>query len=96
MTSKIETQANQSTGADGSDHDRGASPGFVYEVDGAAYRHDRPKITGAEIMAAAGIPISDGLVQLLADSTTATIQPDDEVRLVPGTQFKRRPRFKRG
>lgn len=69
---------------------------FVYDVDGATYEHDRPKITGSEIMAAAGIPLSDGLVQLLPDGTTATVNSDDEVHLVPGTQFKRRPRFKRG
>lgn len=73
-----------------------AGPGFVYDVDGVTYRHDRPRITGTEIMAAAEIPISDGLVQLLADGTTVAIGPDDEVRLVPKAQFKRRPRFKRG
>jgi hypothetical protein len=74
----------------------GTAADFVYDVDGVTYHHDRPKITGAEIMAAAGIPASDGLVQLLSDGTTATVNPDDEVQLVPGAQFKRRPRFKRG
>lgn len=84
----------------GNDHreggDPGAGPDFVYDVDGATYRHDRPKITGSEIMAAADIPASDGLVQLLTDGTTETIGPEDEVHLVPGVQFKRRPKFKRG
>jgi hypothetical protein len=74
----------------------GAGHEFVYDVDGVTYRHNRPKITGSEIMATAGIPVSDGLIQLLADGTTVTINPDDEVHLVPGAQFKRRPRFKRG
>jgi hypothetical protein len=36
------------------------------------------------------------LVQLLQDGSTATVNPDDEVHLVPGAQFKRRPKFKRG
>ena len=69
---------------------------FVYEVDGIEYHSDRPKLTGAEIMAAAGIPLAEGLVQLLPDGTTVTIAPTEEVHLVPEAQFKRRPRFKRG
>lgn len=69
---------------------------FVYEVDGIEYHSDRRKLTGAEIMAAAGIPLSEGLVQLLPDGTTVTIAPTEEVHLVPEAQFKRRPRFKRG
>jgi hypothetical protein len=73
-----------------------AGADFVYDVDGVTYHHDRPKIMGDEIMAAAGIPASDGLVQLLSDGTTVTVNSDDEVHLVPGAQFKRRPRFKRG
>jgi hypothetical protein len=76
--------------------DRGPRQDFVYDVDGTTYHHDRPKITGAEIMLAAGIPSSDGLVQLLQDGSTATVNPDDEVHLVPGALFKRRPKFKRG
>lgn len=69
---------------------------YVYEVDGVLYRYDKSEITGAEIMAAAGIPRSDGLVQILDDGTTKSIGPDDKVHLVQGAQFKRRPRFKRG
>jgi hypothetical protein len=80
----------------GDTHPRGAGRDFVYDVDGVTYHHDRPEITGGEIMTAAGIPASDGLVQLLLDGTTATVNPHDEVQLVPGAQFKRRPRFKRG
>lgn len=76
--------------------EREAGRAFVYDVDGTTYSHSRPKIKGSEIMAAAGIPTSDGIVQLLADGTTKTIGPDDEVHLVRGAQFKRRPRFKRG
>jgi hypothetical protein len=69
---------------------------FVYEVDGIEYHSNRSKLTGAEIMAASGIPLAEGLVQLLPDGTTVTIAPTEEVHLVPEAQFKRRPRFKRG
>lgn len=69
---------------------------FIYEVDGVEYHSDRPILTGAEIMAAAGIPASEGLVQLLPDGTTAAVAPNQVVHLVPDAQFKRRPRFKRG
>jgi len=79
---------------DGADKDAGVD--FVYDVDGVTYRYDRPQISGAQIMMAASIPATDGLVQLLSTGTTLTIEPRDEVHLVPGTQFKRRPRFKRG
>lgn len=81
---------------DPADHGDRPRPDFVYEVDGTTHHHDRPKITGAEIMAAAGIPSTDGLVQVMDDGSTVTINPHDEVHLVPGAQFKRRPRFKRG
>jgi hypothetical protein len=71
-------------------------PVFVFDVDDTTYEHDRPTITGAEIMAVAGINPSDGLIQILPDGTRETVDPDDRVQLVPGIQFKRRPRFKRG
>ena len=71
-------------------------PVFVFDVDDTTYEHDRPTITGAEIMARAGINPSDGLIQVLPDGTRETVDPDDKVHLVPGIQFKRRPRFKRG
>ncbi len=69
---------------------------FVFDVDGVTYQHDRPRITGAEIMAAAGIDPSVGLVQCFEDGTQQTIGPDDVVKLVPKPQFRKRPRFKRG
>jgi hypothetical protein len=73
-----------------------AKSDFVYEVDEVEYHSDRPKLTGAQIMAAAAIPSTEGLVQLLPDGITATVNPTDEVHLVPDAQFKRRPKFKRG
>lgn len=96
MNATTETLAPRHDDDEGSPISRGAGPEFVYDVDGVTYHHDRPKITGSEIMTAAGIPLSDGLIQLLSDGTTVTVNPDDEVHLVPGAQFKRRPRFKRG
>jgi hypothetical protein len=69
---------------------------FVFEVDDVEYTYDKPAITGAQIMEIAGINPSDGLVQILPDGTRKTITPDETVHLVPGAQFKRRPRFKRG
>ncbi|MEU4525731.1 multiubiquitin domain-containing protein [Amycolatopsis sp. NPDC024027] len=88
------------TGAD-IDDTPGRHPGeqrakFVFDVDGTTYEYKHPTITGAEIMAIAGISSSDGLIQILPDGTRKTVAPDETVHLVPGAQFKRRPRFKRG
>jgi hypothetical protein len=80
----------------GPGHPDRPGPVFVFDVDGETYRHDRPTITGAEIMALAGISPSVGLIQILPDGTRKTVEPDDTIRLVPRAQFKRRPRFKRG
>jgi Multiubiquitin len=69
---------------------------FVFDVDDVTYEHDGPSITGGEIMVVAGISPNDGLIQILPDGTRKTVAPDERVHLVPGIQFKRRPRFKRG
>lgn len=69
---------------------------YVFEVDDVKHTHDRPAITGGQIMAIAGVSPSEGLVQILPDGTRRTITPGETVHLVPGAQFKRRPRFKRG
>jgi hypothetical protein len=89
------TETEDRKGADHDDQDRAGSR-FVFDVDDVTYEHDRPKITGGEIMAMAGISPSDGLIQVLPDGSRKTVAPDEVVRLVPGAQFKRRPRFKRG
>lgn len=89
------TETEDRNGADHDDQDRAGSR-FVFDVDDVTYEHDRPKITGGEIMAMAGISSSDGLIQVLPDGSRKTVAPDEVVRLVPGAQFKRRPRFKRG
>jgi Multiubiquitin len=69
---------------------------FAYDLDGTTYEYDQPTITGAEVMAAGGIPASEGIVQVLPDGTRETVAPDGVIHLVSGAQFKRRPRFKRG
>lgn len=89
------TETEDRNRADHDDQDRAGSR-FVFDVDDVTYEHDRPKIAGSEIMAMAGISPSDGLIQVLPDGSRKTVAPDEVVRLVPGAQFKRRPRFKRG
>lgn len=69
---------------------------FVFEVDDVECTYDKPTTIGAQIMAIAAINPSDGLVQILPDGTRKTITPEETIHLVPGAQFKRRPRFKRG
>lgn len=91
MTTEPTTSLKEAKGSD-----RPGQATFVYDVDGTTYTHNRPKITGLEIMETAGIPLSDGLIQILDDGTTRSIAPEDEVHLVPQARFKRRPRFKRG
>jgi hypothetical protein len=69
---------------------------FTYDVDEVTYEYDHPTITGAEIMAAASIPVSEGIIQILPDGTRESVAPDAVIHLASGAQFKRRPRFKRG
>lgn len=91
--STTETQERNRADQDAQDP---AASRFVFDVDDITYEHDRPRITGGEIMTMAGISPSDGLIQVLPDGSRKTVAPDEVVRLVPGAQFKRRPRFKRG
>jgi len=69
---------------------------WFFDVDGTTYEHDRPKITGAQIMELAGIDPADGLVQCFEDGSQQTVRPEDVVHLVPRPRFRKRPRFKRG
>lgn len=69
---------------------------FVFDVDGATFEWNRPKITGQEIMELAGIAPSQGLVLCHDDGSQEGIAADQEVHLVPRPRFKQRPRFKRG
>ncbi len=69
---------------------------FVYFVDGTEFQHGRPKITGAEIMKAAGIPLEIGLLLCLPDGTQRQVTPEETFRLKHCHNFRRAPRFKRG
>lgn len=76
--------------------DTGTHDGFEFVVDGVDYQWPRPVVTGAEIMEAAGIPPSEGLVELLEDGTQRSVKPTDVFDLGRDRRFKKRPRFKRG
>jgi hypothetical protein len=69
---------------------------YVVEVDGVEIEFDHEPVTGAEIMAKAGIPQEVGLLQILEDGTQKPVAPTDKFELKPGRRFKKRPRFKRG
>ena len=93
------TNARTSENQGASDPGPGSDPGkalFVFEVEDTNYEHNRPEITGGEIMDIAGIPREQGLIQINPDGTTTSIAADQQVRLVPNARFKRRPRFRRG
>jgi hypothetical protein len=93
------TAAARDVDQEGTDPDgpaRAAGRVFAFEVEGTAYAHDRPKITGGEIMDLAGIARTRGLVRLHDDGTTVVVAPDDDVFLVRSLLFRRRPRFRRG
>lgn len=69
---------------------------YTFEVDGREFRVETPTITGAQIMALAGIPQEQGLILIEDDGTQRTVSPDEILELRPGRRFKKRPRFKRG
>lgn len=71
-------------------------PFYIVFVDDVEYSFDHTPVTGAEIMDAAGIPYSVGLVLLLEDGTQQPVGTDEEIDLKPGNRFKKAPRFKRG
>lgn len=73
-----------------------AGPFYAIEVDGNEIRFDHTPVTGGEIMDAAGIPHSVGLVEILEDGTQRAVTVDEKVDLKPGRRLKKRPRFKRG
>lgn len=69
---------------------------YVFDVDEVLYEFSHPTVTGAQVMAAAGIPESEGIIQVHEDGTRETVTPAMIIKLSSGGHFKRRPRFKRG
>jgi len=69
---------------------------YVAVIDDREYRFERHKVTGRELMAAAGIPEGTGLVQILDDGTQANVRPDDVVDLKTHKHFTKAPTFRRG
>lgn len=85
------SHSGESPSADG-----GRDGGYEFVVDEVVYNWPRPEVTGAEIMATAGIPPSEGLVELLDDGTQRSVKPTEVFDLERDRRFKKRPRFKRG
>lgn len=69
---------------------------YLVCVDGNDYEFDHSPVTGREIMDAAGIPYSDGLLLILEDGTQRQVGLDEEIELKPGRSMIRKPNFKRG
>jgi hypothetical protein len=69
---------------------------YTFFVDDREFDVHEPTITGAEIMALAGIPLETGLQLIEEDGTQRRVPPEEVIELKPGRRFKRAPRFKRG
>lgn len=69
---------------------------YIVFVDDVQYEFDHSPVTGGEIMDAAGIPYSVGLIQIRKDGSQRKIEVDDKINLKHGHRFKKAPRFKRG
>jgi hypothetical protein len=70
---------------------------FCFVVDGKEFSQDHPRITGGEIMAAAGIPREAGLIVIRPDGTQEILRADDVINLAElQATFKRCPVFVRG
>lgn len=71
-------------------------PVYTFDLEAVTYEHQQATVTGADVMAAGGIPASEGIIRVLPDGSREAIGPDTVIELATGAQFKRRPRFKRG
>lgn len=69
---------------------------FTLFVDDKEFHVDQETLTGAEIMALAGIKPEEGLVLILEDGSQTPVKATDVVELKPGRRFKKAPRFRRG
>jgi hypothetical protein len=69
---------------------------YTFFVDDREFQVSEPAITGAQIMALAGIPVEVGLQLIEEDGIQVPVPPEEVIELKPGRRFKRAPRFKRG
>jgi len=69
---------------------------YTFFVDDGEFHVHEPTITGAQIMALAGIPLEVGLQLIEEDGTQRPVPPEEVIELKPGRRFKKAPRFKRG
>jgi len=70
---------------------------FTIFVDDVEYHVTGESITGAQIMALAGIPLEVGLILIEEGGTQRTFGAQEVFTFEgPGRRFKRAPRFKRG
>jgi len=69
---------------------------YTLFVDGTEYSISTSKITGAQVMALAGIPMDAGLLLIEGDGTQRTVLPEEVIELGPGRRFGKAPRYKRG
>lgn len=69
---------------------------YTFFVDDREFHIEQPTITGAQIMALAGIPLETGLQLIEVDGTQRSVAPEEIIELKPGRRFKKAPRFKRG
>lgn len=70
---------------------------YAFTVDGKEFHTEKEQLTGGEIMDIAGIPRSDGLVQILDDGTQVQVGENEVIVFEgPGRRFKKQPRFQRG
>lgn len=70
--------------------------GFPFIVDGKEFISERPRITGAQIMERAGIPLEVGLIEIAPDGTQHPVKADEVIDLNEPHRFRHPPRFGRG
>ncbi len=80
----------------GKNSDKSQGKVYLILVEGEEYTFDHSPVAGREIMDAAGIPYSVGLLLLLEDGTQKQIGIDEMIELKPGRSIVRAPKFKRG
>ena len=70
---------------------------FCFEVDGKTFQWEHPRISGGEIMDAAGIPREVGLIHVFPDGAQEVVPEDALLNLAElAGKFKRCPVFIRG